>query len=88
MWKGEKRGVRLLDLYLSGDNHAANILSPFASNVKSKEQPMGGEGDLGGKYGEPTISKVVVYERLEPFELLNKSDRGQGQTAEGLSAQC
>lgn len=37
--KGEKRGVRLLDLYLSGDNHAANILSPFASSIKSKEQP-------------------------------------------------
>lgn len=28
----------------------------------------------GGKYGEPTISKLVVYERLELFELLDKSD--------------
>lgn len=32
----------------------------------------------GGKYGEPTISKGVVYERLEPFELLNKSDPRPG----------
>ncbi len=61
--------------------------SLVASKARSNHRG-GGKGSLGGKYGETTISKEVVYERLEPFELLKKSYGDQCQTTECPGLKC